>query len=63
MKVVEGDRYREKLTGQLYRVTKIKNGTIVLEAEGVSHRCWAGDVLLNLFFERIKNQKRGPVKE
>ena len=58
MKVAEGDRYREKLTGQLYRVTKIKNGTIVLEAEDMPNRFWAGDILLNLFFERMRNQKK-----
>lgn len=58
MKVEEGDRYREKLTGQPYRVTKIKNGTIVLEAEGISNRFWAGDILLNLFFERMKTRKK-----
>jgi hypothetical protein len=58
MKVKEGDRYKEKLTGQLYQVTKIKNGTIVLEAEAIPNRFWAGDTLLNLFFERIENQKR-----
>jgi hypothetical protein len=63
MKVEEGDRYKEKLTGQLYRVTKIKNGTIVLEAEGVPNRFWAGDILLNLFFERIKIQKKGRARE
>jgi hypothetical protein len=58
MKVVQGDRYREKLTGQLYRVTKIRNGTIVLEAEDIPNRVWAGDILLNLFFERMKNPKK-----
>jgi hypothetical protein len=58
MKVEEGDRYREKLTGQLYRVAKIKNGTIVLEAEDIPNRFWTGDILLNLFFEKIKNQKK-----
>ena len=58
MRVEKGDRYREKLTGQLYRVTKINRGTIVLEAEGISNRFWAGDRLLNLFFERIKTQKK-----
>jgi hypothetical protein len=58
MKVVEGDRYKEKLTGQLYRVMKIKNGTIVLKAEGIPHRFWAGDSLLDLFFERMKNPKK-----
>jgi hypothetical protein len=58
MKVAEGDRYREKLTGQLYRVTKIKNGTVVLEAEDIPNRFWAGDILLNLFFERMTNQKK-----
>lgn len=58
MRVEQGDRYREKLTGQLYRVTKINNGTIVLEAEGVPNRFWAGDRLLDLFFEKVKNQKK-----
>jgi len=58
MKVEEGDRFREKLTGQLYRVKKIKNGTIVLEAEAIPNRFWAGDTLLHLFFERMKNQKK-----
>ncbi len=58
MKVEEGDRYREKLTGHLYRVTKIKNGTIVLEAEGVSNRFWTGNRLLHLFFERIEDKKK-----
>jgi hypothetical protein len=58
MKVEEGDRYREKLTGQPYRVTKIRDGTIVLKAEGISNRFWTGDRLLDLFFERMKNQKK-----
>jgi hypothetical protein len=58
MKVEEGDRYREKLTGQPYRVMKIKNGTIVLKAEGISNRFWSGDRLLDLFFERMKTQKK-----
>ncbi|HUL23167.1 MAG TPA: hypothetical protein VLZ10_17065 [Thermodesulfobacteriota bacterium] len=60
MKVAEGDRYKEKLTGQLYRVRSINHGTVVLEAEGVANRFWAGDRLLNLFFERIENQKKRP---
>jgi len=58
MKVEKGDRYREKITGQPYRVKTIKNGTIVLEAEGTPNRSWAGDRLLDLFFERMKNQKK-----
>ncbi len=59
MKVEKGDRYREKITGQLYRVTKTNRGTVVLEAEGVSNRFWSGDKLLNLFFEKVKTQKEG----
>ncbi len=58
MRVEPGDKYREKLTGQLYRVTKINNGTIVLEAEGMPNRFWAGDRLLDLFFEKVKIQKK-----
>jgi hypothetical protein len=59
MKVEKGDRYREKITGQLYRVTKTNRGTVVLEAEGISNRFWSGDTLLNLFFEKVKTQKKG----
>jgi len=59
MKVEKGDRYRDKITGQLYRVTKTNRGTVVLEAEGVSNRFWSGDKLLNLFFKKVKTQKEG----
>jgi len=59
MKVEKGDRYRDKITGQLYRVTKTSRGTVVLEAEGVSNRSWSGDKLLNLFFKKVKTQKEG----
>jgi len=59
MKVEKGDRYRDKITGQLYRVTKTNRGTVVLEAEGVSNRSWSGDKLLNLFFKKVKTQKEG----
>lgn len=58
MKVEEGDRYREKLTGLPWRVTKVKNRIIILEAEGIPNRFYAADRLLDLFFERMKNQKR-----
>jgi hypothetical protein len=58
MKVEEGDRYREKSTGQPYRVTKVKNGTIVLQAEGISNRSWADNGLLNLFFEKVESQEK-----
>ena len=58
MKVETGDRYREKLTGQPYRVTKVKNGTIVLEAERIPGRSWTGDTLLRLFFERVEDHKK-----
>ncbi len=58
MKVKEGDRYREKSTGQPWRVSKIRNGTIVLEAEGTINRFWAGDGFLELFFERVEPRKK-----
>jgi hypothetical protein len=41
MRIVEGDRLKDTLTGELYRVKKIRNGTVVLEAEKImiSQKC------------------------
>ena len=38
MAFVEGDRFRHKLTGQLYQVKVIENDTIVLESEDTPYR-------------------------
>jgi hypothetical protein len=56
---VEGDRFKHKLTGQLYEVKVIKNDTIVLGSEDTPYRMWFGEADLELFFETVENRTRG----
>jgi len=58
MRIVEGDRLKHKLTGQLYELKIIKNGTFVLESEETPYRMWFGERDLELFFERAGKRKR-----
>ncbi len=51
MAFVEGDRFKHKLTGQLYEVKVIKGDTIILESEDAPYRMWFGEADLELFFE------------
>jgi hypothetical protein len=59
MAFVEGDRFKHKLTGQLYEVKVIKDDTIVLELEDTPYRMWFGEADLELFFEMAEKRKRG----
>lgn len=59
MAFVEGDRFKHKLTGQLYAVKVIKNDTIVLESEDTPYRMWFGEADLELFFEMAEKRTRG----
>ena len=59
MAFVEGDRFKHKLTGQLYEVKVIKNDTIVLESEDTPYRMWFGEADLELFFEIAEKRRRG----
>ena len=59
MALVEGDRFKHKLTGQLYEVKVIKDDTIVLESEDTPYRMWFGEADLELFFETAKKRTRG----
>ena len=58
MAFVEGDRFKHKLTGQLYEVKVIKDDTIVLESEDTPYRLWFGEADLELFFEMAAKRKR-----
>jgi hypothetical protein len=58
MRIVEGDRLKHKLTGQLYELKIIKQGTFVLESEKTPYRMWFGERDLELFFERARKKKR-----
>jgi hypothetical protein len=55
----EGDRFKHKLTGQLYEVKVIKDDTIVLESEDTPYRMWFGEEGLELFFEMAEKRTRG----
>ena len=59
MAFVEGDRFKHKLTGQLYEVKLIENDIIVLESEGTPYRMWFYKADLELLFEMAEKRTRG----
>jgi hypothetical protein len=58
MKIAEGDRLKHKLTGQLYQLKMMKEGTFVLESQDTPYRMWFGERDLELFFKRAGKRKR-----
>jgi hypothetical protein len=58
MAIAEGDKFKHKLTGQLYSVKIVKNGTVILESEYPPNRMWFGDEDVELFFEAVKRRKK-----
>jgi hypothetical protein len=57
MRIAEGDRFKHKLTGQLYEVKVIKDGTIILESAHTPYRMWLGEEGLELFFETADRKR------
>ena len=57
MKIAEGDRFKHKLTGQLYKVRIIKDDTFILESAETPYRMWFGEADLKLFFEMAEKRK------
>ncbi len=57
MAIVEGDKFRDKLTGQPFIVKKIMDRTIILEAEDTPNRFRLSDGVVELFFERAENKR------
>jgi hypothetical protein len=55
MAILEGDRLRDRLTGQSFIVKKIMDRTIILEAENTPDMFYLGDAIVELLFERIEN--------
>lgn len=51
MRIAEGDRFKHKLTGQLYEVKMIKDDTFILQSAHTPYRMWFGEDGLELFFE------------
>ncbi len=58
MRIGEGDRFKHKLTGQIYEVKITKDGTFVLESADSPYRMWFGEGDLGLFFEMANGRKR-----
>jgi hypothetical protein len=50
MAFVEGDRFKHKFTGKLYKVKIIKDDTLILESADTPYRMWFGEESLELFF-------------
>jgi hypothetical protein len=57
MAIVEGDRFKDKLTGQSFIVKKIIDSTVILEAEDTSNRFCLSNAVVELLFERTENKK------
>jgi hypothetical protein len=57
MAIVEGDRFKDKLTGQSFVVKKIMDSTVVLEAEDTPNRFCLSNAVVELLFERTENKK------
>ena len=58
MRIGEGDRFKHKLTGQMYEVKRIKDDIFVLESADSPYRMWFGEGDLELFFEMANRKKR-----
>ncbi len=57
MTILEGDRLRDRLTGQRFIVKKIVNRTVILEAEGTPNKFYLGDAVVQLLFERTETEE------
>jgi len=55
--IVEGDRFKDKLTGQSFIVKKIVESTVILEAEDTPNRFCLSNAIVELLFERTENKK------
>jgi hypothetical protein len=58
MRIEEGDRFKHKLTGQIYEVKIIKDDTFILESTDSPYRMWFGEGDLGIFFEIANRKKR-----
>jgi hypothetical protein len=58
MEIMEGDQFKHKLNGLLYKVKIVKDGTVVLESEDSPKRMWFGDKDVKLFFETVEIRKK-----
>jgi len=57
MTLLEGDKLRDRLTGQSFIVKKVVDRTIILEAEGTPDRFYLGDAVVQLLFEKAQESE------
>ena len=56
MKTVMGDIVKSKSTGEFYKVKRIKEPVILLEAENVPNKLWLGNKeSLELLYDKVEN--------
>ena len=56
MKTAMGDIVKSKSTGEFYKVKKIKEPIILLEAENMPNKLWLGNKeSLELLYDRVEN--------
>ncbi len=58
MRIGQGDRFKHKLTGQIYEVKIIRDDTFILESADSPYRMWFGEGDLELFFEMANRKKK-----
>ncbi len=56
MRTVLGDKVKSKSTGEFYKVKKIKEPVILLEAENIPNKLWLGNKeSLELLYDKVEN--------
>ncbi len=57
MKPVAGDLLKSKSTGEFYKVKKIKEQIVLLEAEGVPNKVWLGNKeCLEILYDKVEER-------
>jgi hypothetical protein len=58
MKAVSGDILKSKSTGEFYKVKKIKEQVILLEAESIPNKVWLGNKeCLEILYDKVEDRE------
>jgi hypothetical protein len=58
MKPVTGDLLKSKSTGEFYKVKKIKEQIVLLEAESIPNKMWLGNrECLEILYDKVEEQE------
>jgi hypothetical protein len=58
MRIVEDDMFEDRSTGHRYRVKKIEEEVVVLEAEDGTTRVYLSKGSVELFFEKVEKEEK-----